>query len=338
MKRASNLIERATTDESLTLAWHKARRGRSRSRAVRDFERRLETNLERIGTALRQGRYEWGEFRSFIVYDPKEREISAPPFCDRVAQHALFNVCAPIFNNRQIENSFACRIGKGQTGAITLVRRYLSSGGYYLKMDVRKYFASIDRGILKNQLTRIIKDGYVLRAFYDAIDSFKLEDDLGVPLGSLASQFFANHYLTPLDYFVCNELRIGRYARYMDDFVLCSDSRASLKSAGDAIEDFLYERLHLTLKLRELRPATSGLSFLGMRVYPNSLRLCSRARLRFRRKYNVLLALFDQGALTELEFQQRAEALFAYVAQADSVAFRRRVIADGERRRTARTA
>lgn len=330
MKRAGRIIEEATSYEALRLAWTRTRRGKACGAEALRFERELDENLNEIGQGLSSGTYRWNAFRTFKIFDPKERDIAAPSFRDRVAQHALFIPCEEVFNRRQIAQSCASRRGKGQSAALAYARDYARCGGFFLKMDVHHYFASIRRDLLKESLARLIKDKYALVAFYDLIDAYQPGAERGIPLGALASQFFANHYLAPLDNMIKREIRIARYVRYMDDFLLWAQSKDELRDARKRIEEFVGEKLDLELNPNELRRVSSGLSFLGMRVFPNSLRLGARGRLRFRRKYLALVESFARGELSEREYSSRALSLTSYAAQAETRAFRLRVIATGE--------
>ena len=91
----------------------------------------------------------------------------------------------------------------------------------------------------------------------------------GIPIGNLSSQFFANVYLDALDQFVKHTLKVKRYLRYVDDFVLVHHDRAQLLEWQQRITEFLLDRLRLTLKddIR-LRPLTDGIDFLGYVIRP----------------------------------------------------------------------
>lgn len=333
MKRAGNLMTAITSESNLYEAHRRARRGKGSSVAVSLFEERLFENLCEIGHKLSTGTYVWGDFERFKIFDPKEREIAVPPYRDRVAHQALLGCCEPYFESAQIDQSFACRKGKGQTRAVALAAKCAGRARCYLKMDVRKYFASIDREILKELIARRFKDKFVLRAFYDVVDSFEPYSSRGLPLGCLTSQFFANHYLTPLDRYVKEELKLRSYVRYMDDFILWHDELDALKQFRREIESFLDGYLHLSWKEASINYTSTGLTFLGMSIYPNRVRLASRSRVRFRRRYTSVLDELDLGRLSEEQASERLRALFAHVSRSESKAFRLRVIEEDEVKR-----
>ena len=143
----------------------------------------------------------------FKVYDPKERQICAPPFREQVLHHAMMNICGCFFERFQINHSYACRKGKGTIAAINATKKYTKKYDWYLKLDVSKFFDSIHHGVLKQQLLRLFKEKEVLDIFGKIIDSYTTSPERGVPIGNLTSQYFANHYLAALDHFVkenCN--------------------------------------------------------------------------------------------------------------------------------------
>lgn len=138
----------------------------------------------------------------FTIYDPKERTISVVPFCDRVIHHAIINVLEPIFEKQFIYHTYACRKNKGTHKAALYAQKKAKSCKWYLKLDVRKYFDSINHEVLENQLQRIIIDKKVLTLLFSIIDSYGMLDigehnrKIGLPIGNLTSQFFANLYLS----------------------------------------------------------------------------------------------------------------------------------------------
>ena len=228
MKRFGNLIDRIVEPDNLRLAWLKTIRGKSTERAVLRFRPSLGDCLEGIASDFVNGTYRWGEFSRFTIFDPKERQIKVAPLRDRIAYHAICNICGPVFERYQIDQSCACRKGKGQTEAIRLAVSYSRNNNWYLKLDVRKYFDSVCHSVLEKLLFRLFKDQRLLVLFHSLIDSYHTEAGRGIPIGSLTSQYFANHYLGTLDHFVKEHLHCRAYVRYMDDFILWDNSNEVL--------------------------------------------------------------------------------------------------------------
>ena len=331
MKRAGNLIERIIDPDNLRLAWIKTIRGKRTRRSVLRFRDTIDIRLGEMAGDIENGRYRWGSFSRFTIYDPKEREIKVASLRDRVAYHAIVNICEPVFDRYQIDQSCACRKGKGQSEAIRLAVSYSKKYRWYLKLDARKYFDSISHAVLKQLLRRLFKDQRLLALLDDLIDSYQTQDNRGIPIGSLTSQFFANHYLGVLDHFVKEKLKCRAYVRYMDDFVLWEDRKEKLLEHHKEIENFVTKNLSLTLKAPCLNKTERGLPFLGYRIYPGRVRLSRRSRVRFKKKYRKAMTLFERGIWDESDLALRLESLFAFVRKAESREFRLRVMREGFR-------
>jgi len=154
MKRAGNLIERIADADNLRLAFWKASKGKRAKADVLAFRADLDGQLRSLREELLAGSIHWGPYRRFMIFDPKERMICAAPFRDRVAHHAIMNVAEPHFESYQINDSCACRTGRGLDAAIARAVQFSRPGDWYLKIDVRKYFDSVDHDVLKGMLRR----------------------------------------------------------------------------------------------------------------------------------------------------------------------------------------
>ena len=175
-----------------------------------------------------------GRFRQFVIRDPKERIISAPPFAERVLHHALMNVCEPHLERWLIPDTFACRAGKGRDRRSRSRRHFAGRFPFFFKLDIRKYFDSVPHDRLLDRLARRFKDRPLLDLFGRIVRSFRASLGRGLPIGSLTSQHFANFYLGWFDRFVKETLRLRGYMRYMDDMALWADDRATLRAALSA--------------------------------------------------------------------------------------------------------
>ena len=326
MRRQGNLIEGIAAPENLRLAFFKACRGKRGKREVLRYRDRLDEELKVLAEELLAGEVEWGSYHSFKVADPKPRTIHASHFKARIAQHAIMNQCEPAFESYQVHDSYACRKAKGLDGALARAVRFSRSGEWFLKLDVYRFFDSIDHQVLNRLLARRIKDRIVLRLFSSIVDTFHTQAGKGVPIGNLTSQYFANHYLARLDHHVKEELRVRRYLRYMDDFVLWSPRRAELLEMQDRIQDFLERELVLVLNPAVLNACSRGMTFLGYRVFPRAARLARRTRDRFRRKARRYVRRFDGGRWDEAELARHMLPMLAFVRRGASRAFRQRAI------------
>jgi retron-type reverse transcriptase len=326
MKRADHLIERIADGDNLRLAFWKASKGKRARADVLAFRDDLDGHLCRLRAALLEGSHAWGPYHSFCVCDPKERTIYAPPLRDQVAQHAIMNVCGERFERFQIHDSYASRKGKGLDAAIARSRQFARHGDWYLKLDVRKYFDSVDHATLQGLLRRQFKDVAVLSLFGGIIASYTATPGRGLPLGNLTSQFFANHYLGVFDHFVKQTLGCRRYVRYMDDFVIWSNDRAALKRIAENCGNYLQTKLKLTMKAPCLNACGLGMTFLGYRIFPGQIRLSRRSRDRFRRRLRQFDDYHRRGIWSDAEAARHVEPLLAFVRRADSRAFLERVM------------
>jgi hypothetical protein len=327
MKRAGSLIGSVVAADNLREAFARAARGRLTQAAVRHFAADLDEECLRMRRELLSGAYPWGACHKFLIRDPKPRVISAAPFRDRVAHHALINVCGPYFESYLINDTYACRKGKGLDGALGRAVSFAHAGGWHLQLDIRKYFDSVDHESLLRLLARRFKDRVVLSHFRDILAGYRTAPGRGLPIGSLTSQYFANHYLGVLDHFIKERLQHRRYLRYMDDFVLWSDDPAALLGLRAEVATFLAGELHLELKPEVIGPCELGLTFCGYRVFPGGLRLSGRSRRRFRRLYREAINRARSGEWTETELARHVEPMLACVRRGASHAFRQRVIA-----------
>jgi hypothetical protein len=329
MKRAQGLFDRILDRDNLRLAASKAMRGKRHRPEVIRFAQDAERQLADLAASVRDGSLPLGRFHQFIIHDPKERIITAPIFIERVLHHAIMNVCEPVFERWLIADTFACRRGLGRDRAIDRARQFACRHRFYLKLDIRKYFDSIDHAILLQRLARLFKDRPLLDLFARIIGSFRSEAGSGLPIGSLTSQHFANFYLGQLDRFVKETRRVRGYVRYMDDMALWSDSKESLRGDLAAMTEFLKAELRLEWKPTPFLNRTSqGMDFLGFRVHPTHVTLNSRSKLRYRRQVRNVINLGRRGRLDPTAMQARLVAMtaFARTAGVSSWRFRDRFL------------
>ncbi len=265
MKRAKSLFNQIISYENVRLAWLKARRHKTSKNVVKNFSKNVNKNLFIVQKNLKSKPAILSSYSQFTIYEPKERLISVVPFIDRVMHHAIMNVLEPVFEKQFIFHTYACRKGKGSHKAIKYAFSKAKNCEYFLKLDVKKYFENIDHNILKRKLSKIIKDKDCLDLLFDIIDSFSTEK--GLPIGNLTSQFFANLYLSELDHFVLEKLKPSGYCRYMDDFLLFSNSKIDLMNMLNSIETFCLNNLLLTLKPYILGKCKDGIAFLGYKIH-----------------------------------------------------------------------
>lgn len=288
-KRHRNLIQQITTDASLRLAYARTARGRRLTYGALEFKDHAEVNLAKLGRELADGSYRPDPVHQFVIYEPKAREITALSFRDRVAQHALVGVIGPILEATLLPRTYACRKGMGtHAGVAALQAEMRRSAGplYFLKTDFRRYFASIDRAILH----RLIRAKITCRATLAIIDAITPASGLGLPIGSLTSQLYANLYGGVVDRFLHFELGERRWHRYMDDIVALGDSLAHLRDVRRRLGAFAMDRLHLHFSKWSVAPVARGVNFLGYRIWPTHKLLRHDSVIRARRAIAAMRA------------------------------------------------
>ncbi len=327
MKRYGHLFERIVSFDNLLLASEKALRGQKRKPAAARFFFNLETELLQLQEELIAGTYQPRPYHVFEIFEPKRRQICAADLRDRVVHHAICNLIEPIFERRAVGDSFACRKGKGAHAAVARAQQLARRFDYFLQCDMSKYFASVDHEVLNRLLRRILKDEHLLQLLDRIIDQ-PLPGSApgkGMPIGSLTSQHFANLYLGELDHFVKERLRIKGYLRYMDDVLTFGQEKSALHETLAAEREFLREELRLELKERAIviAPVTEGISFLGFRVFPGTIRLSRDKWARFRRRVREREAAYISGEIGEDDLARTVSSMVGHVLHADTLEARR---------------
>lgn len=276
-----NLIAKIAAMPNLYLAFAKAARGKRYTIGCLQFKQHLAANLKMLSEALLSGTYQPSPPNIFFVNEPKRREISALPFADRVAQHALCNILEPIFDRTFLPNNYACRKGKGTHVAAIEAQAIMRRGfTWWLKLDFSKYFANINRVVLHGEIRRKIS----CRGTLDLISAFLPDTGKGLPIGNLTSQLFANVYGHILDRYLTHTLGISTWLRYMDDTVIFAHSREYLAVLQQGLKWFSEIHMGLTFSKWSIGPITQGLAWLGYRIWPTHKLLLRDSVKRAKRK------------------------------------------------------
>lgn len=331
MKRSGKLFEKVVAFDNLLLAARKAQRGKRHRTSVAHFLFHLEPEILTLQDELCAGTYRMQPYRTFTIYEPKQRQICAAAFRDRVVQHALCTVLDPLFEACLIYDTYACRRGKGTHAAVRRAQQFARQFPYVLKCDVRKYYESIEHAVLKALLRRKLKDKTLLALLEQIIDHPipGVTPGKGLPIGNLTSQYFANLYLGELDHLVKERLRCKGYVRYMDDFLVFATDKPCLHTTLATLRTFLHHTLRLDLKDEATRvaPVTQGLPFLGFRVFPGLLRVDGKKWARFRRRVRHREAAYRRGGIDEQALVRSVTSMLGHVQHADSLRARQRFFA-----------
>ncbi len=326
MKRVGNLIEEIASLENLYLAFYKAKKTKWHKQNVLDYADNLDENLQSLNQQIITGNVNVGDYNFFKIYDPKERQICAASFAERVLHHAIINVCHQYIDNRLIYDTYATRIKKGTYKALDRAGIFSKKNNYFVKFDIRKYFDSIDHKIMKQILQKYFKDKKLLNIFDQIIDSYSVKKGKGLPIGNLTSQYFANMYLGELDNFIKHNLKIKYYIRYMDDFVFFVNSKSEIHFFSKQITDFIREKLKLTVKIFYSNKTSNGLSFLSYRVFPNKILLSKKAKKRFKVSIKKYAYLLKNNLISQEEYALHIRAYTAFEQKAYSKKYRNLVL------------
>jgi hypothetical protein len=326
VRRVGGLFERVASFENLARAFEAAARGKRRRADVREYAMDLERRLFETRAALLAGGYRFGPYRSFQVADSKPRLILAAPFGDRVVHHAIVRVLEPLLDPTFAHACYACRRGQGNHAAVRRLRDYVRGDprAYALKCDVRRYFDSVDHGLLLGLLERHLSDRRLLDLIAALLAATPrgagLAPGRGIPIGNLTSQLFANLYLTPLDRYAQGPLGLGRYLRYVDDIVAVDGDPGRLGAALAALGAFAAARLRLSFHPRKasVRPVRCGVDFLGFLVLPTHTRMRRAAVLRFRRRERAQRGAYWRGELSRERYWQSVQSWAAHARHADT--------------------
>ena len=338
MKKYKKLYKKLCSINNLALAFRKARKGKSKKFYVIEFEKNIDENLKKLQKELLEFIYKPKKLKRFIIRDPKTRTIHASDFIDRIVHHAVVNIIGPIFEKIFIYDSFASRKDKGTHKAIEKFCKFMikvsgngrpvkNAGddnqieGYCLKADIKSYFDNVNREVLLNIIKKKVGDERVIWLITQILDNFDAnKEGIGMPLGNLTSQFFANVYLNELDYFVKHVLKVKYYIRYADDFVVLHRNKKRPEYLKKEIDSFLRKELRIWLhpdksKIIALR---NGITFLGYKIFYH-YRLLVKRNLRLARRKVIML---KSGEITQQSFIDFLHGWDGYAKGANSYKLR----------------
>lgn len=277
--------------ENIKKAYKKVMSGSSKfTKEAQEFNLFWYRNLRQIQEELKSQKYEFGEYYTFTVYEPKKREIDAPAFRDKIVQHAINNILIDIYEPAFHPNSFACIRGKGNQRAVKQLHKILrrvsknNKTVYYVKLDVYKFFPSIDKNILINILKRKIKCSLTIHIITKFIFSYF---KTGLPLGVVLSQLFANIYLDTVDFYASKILKIKNYIRYADDIFIITTSLQYSRIVKTKLQHYIYNILNMQVGRGKsfIKITKNGISGLGHVTFCNKI-------LILYKNYKHILAYF----------------------------------------------
>jgi len=328
MKRVRIDLDRIADLHNLARAAYLAGRGKRHRPEVMAFFTDLDQSLARLAAGIRNGTRPLGIYHPFTVRDPKRRLIHAACFEDRVLHHAVFAQAGPVLERAMVDSSCACRVGKGPLAAVEYARSALHRYPWYVKTDIRAYFASIDHERLLALLRRRFKGAPFLALLQRIVESYGKVPGRGLPIGSLSSQHFANYYLDALDRLLLQGLGARAHVRYMDDLLWWCDDSAQARATLAQVKAFAKESLMLEVKeTAQINRSRKGVTFCGYRILSGTLRLSRRRQRSYQDRRRQWEHRFLAGDISARELQQAYDAVHTITLHADSRGWRSKNLA-----------
>ena len=323
MKRTLISLEAIADRGNLSLALHKAAKGKRHRDQVCHFMQNAETNLNQLAADILNAKMPYGVYREFTIHDPKQRIIHAACFEDRIFHHAVMNLAGPVLERAMLPTSFACRPGLGVHRAASHVQHAIRRYPWYGKIDIKSYFARIDHALLLEVLLQRFKGNEFTLQCQRLLACYQTEAGKGLPIGSLTSQYFANVFLDGLDRLLATLPEVRAQVRYMDDIVWWSDSKQAVKQVLQTVQDYLWEQRQLTVKPNwQIQQSKHGISYCGYRILPGVVRLSLRRKRRYQGRRIFWETQYRKGRITATQLQTSYAAVHAILQGTDSAMWR----------------
>lgn len=327
-------FEKIISIDNLLEAWREFEKGKRNRKDVQEFSLHLMDNILSLHNDLLNHTYKHSGYQAFKINDPKPRDIHKAEVRDRLLHHAIYKILYPFFDKTFINDSYSCRLNKGTHKAVDrfnyFVRKVSNNNNcecWILKSDIRKFFASIDHRILLNILAEYIPDQNILWLLGKIVFSFNTKSGVGLPLGNLTSQLFVNIYMNKFDQFIRHKLKVKKYIRYADDFVIIDSNLEYLKNIVNLTGHFLNTKLSLELhpQKTEIRKFRQGIDFLGYVVFPYYRILRTKTKKRMFRKIKENKARLNQGLITKESFNQSLQSYYGLLKHCRGYKLKREV-------------
>ena len=318
-----NQFDKKLSYESLMEAHRKSRKGKGYRGEIIKFNLKQEEYIMWLYNQLKNGTYRHGGYQTFYIREPKLRKIEKSRYIDRIVHRWLVdNIIGPKFIPTFINTSFACMKNRGMHRSAIYVQNCMRAAKakwkeyYILKMDVAKYFDSIDKRILVEILKKRIKDEKILWLINEIL--YSQEREKGIEIGNYTSQMFANIYLNEQDQFVKHNLHIKYYARYLDDSVIIVRTKKEAQNALKEITKFLEENLELSLnKKTQIFKGKQGVNFCGYKINEYRMKLRDKGKRKLKKKIKKLTNKIYLGEITSKDSKKYLAGHFGYIKYAD---------------------
>lgn len=282
--------------------------------------------LSWIQRRLKERRWKPGKYIEFYVYEPKARLVHAPLTLDKVVQFSTHLVLQKIYRPVFVKDSYACLEGKGTHKAVDRIQHMMRTAAfmydqpYIIKADVRKFFYSIDRDVLKQVYRKKIpKEEIDFLCLLDSIVDSSPEGETGIPLGNVTSQDFANIYLNEVDQFCKRYLGLKWYVRYMDDITIIVKDKKTAKTVLKRLRAYVEEHLHLKLNNKtQIYPIAQGINTLGFKIYTDHKLVRDQSKRAMKRRIKAMDRKLKEGVITEKEVQQSVNSWLGHARHSNS--------------------
>lgn len=299
-----NQFDKYLTYENLMKAHKLSRKGKTNKREVILFDLKQEEYIEWLLEQLKTGEYKHGGYRNFTITIPKERNVQASRYIDRIVHRwVVDNFLKPYFEVQFINTTYACIKDRGMHLAAIQIQKTMKHckriwGNYYiLKMDVAKYFQSIDKNILFEIMKRKIKDYKLLELMKKII--YSTQGEKGMPIGNYTSQTLANIYLNEVDQYIKHKLKCKYYFRYMDDSIILLKTKNETIEILKKIKTFLKEYLDLELNSKtQIFKSKQGVNFCGYKINEYRLKIRTRGKQNLKQKVKYLEKEIKEGNMS----------------------------------------
>lgn len=325
---STTLINKIASFDSLLSAFNDVFRSDNRyKKEAIYFYKNLVYNINKLSHDLLTGKYKPREYFRFKVYEPKERIIHAPRFVDKIVQVALNKVVRDIFLKYYIKDSYACIVGRGTHAALDRVQYLMNEAKelygnncYVIKLDISKFFYSIDRNILKKIIFKMIKCDRTRDVISSILSSMDSISPLGIPLGNTTSQSFANVYMNKFDQFCKRVLKIKLYVRYMDDAIAIVPSKIIAQDYLVRMGDYITRHLNLVLnpKKTKIFPLRQGINAYGCKIYPTHRLLRNDSKKKIKRKIKKFPRLLRENLITVEKVKSMLNSWYGHAKQCNS--------------------
>lgn len=331
MSQTTSLFNKIVDEYNIYKAYQKSLLGKNRyKKEVLIFTQNETSNLKKLRNSLIDGTYEFGDYEEFYVYEPKVRLIHAPRYVDKIVQLSINNVLKGVYNHCFIYDSYACIDEKGTHKCVDRISYFMrkamweyGSDAHIVKIDIKKFFYTIDRSVLKKLYKKKIRCAKTLELIYKITDSASVISEKGLPLGNTLSQISANVYMNEVDQYAKRKLSIKYYVRYADDTVIIVKNKEEAKETLEKIRLFVKEHLNIDLneKKSKIFPITQGVNTIGFKIHPTHRMLRNDSKKKIKRKMKKFPNLLESGEITSNKVEQIINSWHGHAKNANSYSF-----------------